>query len=117
LYINSIPTRRSSDLYYYKAKERENNDDIITKLIVQIFKDSRNIYGQRKIKKELHNKFGYQVSRRCISRIMKEQGLVSKYTVAQFKVSKSLVNESKVGNELNREFYSDKCFLKPNTLA
>ena len=34
--------------YYYKAKERENNDDIITKLIVQIFKDSRNIYGQRK---------------------------------------------------------------------
>src|SRR5699024_936477 len=59
-------------------------------------------------KKELHNKLGYQVSRRRISRIMKEQGLVSKYTVAQFKVSKSLVNESKVGNELNREFYSDK---------
>src|SRR5699024_9368613 len=55
-----------------------------------------------------HNKLGYQVSRRRISRIMKEQGLVSKYTVAQFKVSKSLVNESKVGNELNREFYSDK---------
>jgi len=32
---------------------------------------------------------------------MKEQGLASKYTVAQFKVSKSLVNESEVGNELN----------------
>ena len=86
--------------YYYQAKERENNDNTITKLIVQIFKDSRNIYGQGKIKKELY-KFGYQVSRRRISRIMKEQGLVSKYTVAQFKVSKSLVNESEVGNELN----------------
>src|SRR5699024_2297244 len=93
--------------YYYQANERENNDDTITKLIVQIFKDSRNIYGQRKIKKELH-KLGYQVSRRRISRIMKEQGLVSKYTVAQFKVSKSLVNESEIGNELNREFNTDK---------
>jgi len=47
--------------YYYQAKEHENNDDEMTKLIVQIFKDSRNIYGQRKIKKELY-KLGYQVS-------------------------------------------------------
>src|SRR5690625_4384616 len=93
--------------YYYQAKERENNDDTITKLIVQIFKDSRDIYGQRKIKKELQ-KLAYQVSRRRIGRIMKEQGLVSKYTVAQFKVSKASVNESKVGNELNREFNSEK---------
>src|SRR5699024_6932748 len=93
--------------YYYHAKERENNDDTITELIVQIFKDSRNIYGQRKIKKELH-KLGYQVSRRRISRIMKEQGLVSKYTVAQYKVSKSSVNESKIDNILNRNFTSDR---------
>lgn len=35
---------------------------------------------------------------------MKEQGLVSKYTVAQFKPKKTLVNESEVGNQLNREF-------------
>jgi len=39
--------------YYYQAKERKNNDAEIVKLVVQIFKDSRNIYGQRKIKKEL----------------------------------------------------------------
>src|SRR5690625_4334101 len=93
--------------YYDQAKEREHNDDIITKHIVQIFKDSRNIYGQRKIKKELY-KLGYQVSRRRISRIMKEQGLVFKYTVTQFKVSKSSVNKSEIGNQLNREFNSDK---------
>lgn len=36
--------------YYYQAKERENNDDIITEHIIQIFKDNRNKYGQRKIK-------------------------------------------------------------------
>src|SRR5690625_5813629 len=89
--------------YYYHAKERDNNDDIITKHVVQIFKDSRNIYGQRKIKKELH-KLGYQVSRRRIGRIMKEQGLVSKYTVAQYKPTRTSCNESKVDNVLNREF-------------
>ena len=49
---------------------------------------------------------GYRVSRRRIGRILKEQGLVSKYTVAQFKVSKSSVNESEIGNVLNRDFDS-----------
>jgi len=36
--------------YYYQAKEREYTDDGVSELVVQIFKDSRNIYGQRKIK-------------------------------------------------------------------
>src|SRR5690625_4281185 len=93
--------------YYYHAKERDNNDDIITKHVVQIFKDSRNIYGQRKIKKELH-KLGYQVSRRRIGRIMKDQGLVSKYTVSQYKPTKTSCNESKVNNVLVREFDFDQ---------
>lgn len=68
--------------YYYEAKIRDNQDKELTTLVVKIFKDSRNIYGQRKIKKEL-KKQGWIVSRRRIGRIMKEQGLVSKYTVAQ----------------------------------
>ena len=89
--------------FYYEAKIRDHQEDELTKLIIKIFKDSRHIYGQRKIKKELE-KQGRKVSRRRIGRIMKEQGLVSKYTVAQFKPSKSTVNESEVGNTLNREF-------------
>ncbi|WP_307258975.1 IS3 family transposase [Oikeobacillus pervagus] len=93
--------------YYYEAKIRDNQDEELTNLIVKIFKDSRNIYGQRKIKKELQ-KQGWQVSRRRIGRIMKEQGLVSKYTVAQFKPRKTAVNESEIGNTLNREFNQDK---------
>src|SRR5699024_8462338 len=68
---------------YYKAKARENNDDIITNFIIKIIKDNRN---------------------------MKEQGLVSKYTVAQFRVEKTSVNESDVGNLLNREFHSQEPF-------
>ena len=93
--------------YYYEAKIRDNQDDELTDIIVKIFKDSRNIYGQRKIKKELQ-KQGWTVSRRRIGRIMKEQGLISKYTVAQFKPKKTTVNESEVGNVLNREFKQDK---------
>jgi len=89
--------------YYYQKKEQENNDDELVKSIVQIFKNSRNIYGQRKIKKELE-KQGKIASRRKIGRIMKEQGLVSKYTVAQYKPSKTSCNESEIGNKLNREF-------------
>lgn len=93
--------------YYYEAKECDGQEEELIRLIVEIFKDSRNIYGQRKIKVELAN-LGWQVSRRCIGRIMKEQGLVSKYTVAQFKPMKQAVNESETGNVLNREFNTDK---------
>jgi len=39
---------------------------------------------------------------------MKEQGLVSKYTIAQYKPSKSTCNESNVANVLNREFKQDE---------
>src|SRR5690625_4677677 len=93
--------------YYYEAKERDNQEEELTKLIVEIFKNSRSIYGQRKIKVELQ-KLGWQVSRRRIGRIMREQGLVSKYTVAQYKPTKSTCNESEVGNLLNREFDQDQ---------
>lgn len=93
--------------YYYEAKSRDNQDEELTMLIVDIFKQSRNIYGQRKIKKELE-KLGWTVSRRRISRIMKQQGLVSKYTVAQFKPTRTTCNESEVGNVLNREFHQDQ---------
>src|SRR5690625_7608617 len=89
--------------YYYESKIRDNQDDELIVLILDIFKKSRNVYGQRKIKKELE-KLGWIVSRRRIGRIMKEQGLVSKYTIAQYKPMKTTCNESEVGNVLDREF-------------
>lgn len=39
---------------------------------------------------------------------MREKGLVSKYTVAQFKPAKKACNESEVGNTLNREFEQEQ---------
>jgi len=88
--------------YYYEAKN-SSNEDGITKLIVEIFQKNRNAYGTRKIKAKLHER-GLIVSRRRIGRIMKEQGLVSTYTVAQYKPHKTTCNESQQVNELNRKF-------------
>lgn len=88
--------------FYYEpiVKEEENELD---QVIQTIFSKSRNNYGTRKIKVEL-NKQGYSVSRRRIGRIMNELGLVSSYTVVQFKPFKSKVNEEPVKNELGRQY-------------
>lgn len=88
--------------YYYESKAKESTDEITPK-VIEIFKASRNNYGTRKIKIEL-KKQGIIASRRKIGQIMKANGLVSNYTVAQYKPHESKCNESKVANELNREF-------------
>lgn len=75
--------------------------------IVDIFKNSRNNYGARKIKVELY-KLGYQISIRRIRRIMQQNGLVSNYTVKQYKVRKSTCNEEAIENIVNREFSREK---------
>ena len=41
-------------------------------------------------------------------KIMKKHGLVSVYTVAQFKPHKQKCNEEPIANQLNREFHSDR---------
>ena len=92
----------SRSTFYYEFQMNSNVDEL-SKAISVIFKESKNNYGTRKIKEELR-KQDLVVSRRRIGRIMKELGLVSTYTVAQFKVHKTTCNESAVTNELNREF-------------
>lgn len=88
--------------YYYEAKQKKDESELVSD-ITEIFKNSRNHYGTRKIKKELSEK-EKQVSRRKIGRIMKQEGLVSSYTTAQFKPQKDKCNESKVENILDRKF-------------
>ena len=89
--------------YYYEAKELSKQEDELTAAIIEIFHKSRQNYGTRKIKRELKKK-NIIASRRRIGRIMNENGLVSKYTIAQFKPHIDKPNESDVKNELNREF-------------
>lgn len=89
-------------IVYYKTKEKS-CDSKLENEIISIFKNSRKNYGTRKIKKEL-DKNEYKVSRRRIGRIMRKYGLVSNYTVKQYKVYKSKCNEEKFDNIVNREF-------------
>jgi putative transposase len=97
---NVLQVPRST--YYYEATQ-EIDESPLDAEIIDIFKASRNNYGTRKIKVEL-GKVGYQISRRRIGRIMKQEGLVSNYTVAQFKPHVDKCNESKVANLVNRKF-------------
>lgn len=92
----------SRALVYYQRKNKRVNQKLEEE-IIRIFKESRNNYGSRKIKVELE-KIGYQVSLRRIRIIMKLHGLVSNYTLKQFKVHKQACNEEKLPNVLNREF-------------
>lgn len=88
--------------YYYESKQRPDNSNLNAE-IREIFRQSRNNYGTRKIKVELA-KNELIVSRRRIGRIMKEEGLVSSYTVAQYKPHVDKCNESKVENIVKRNF-------------
>lgn len=88
--------------YYYESKPKKDETQLVTD-IIEIFRRSRNNYGTRKIKQEL-KKMGQQVSRRRISRIMKQEGLVSNYTVAQFKPHTAKCNEDNTENIVDRNF-------------
>lgn len=48
------------------------------------------------------------VSRRRIGRIMKQLGLVSNYTVSQYKPYKQTCNEAPIKNELQRQFKQEE---------
>jgi transposase InsO family protein len=92
----------SRSLVYYTPVEKTFDTELENK-IIEIFKSSRNNYGTRKIKVEL-NKVGLNASRRRIGRIMAKYGLVSNYTVKQYKHHNPKCNEEVVENIVNREF-------------
>ena len=92
----------SRSIVYYKNKEKIIDSELENEIIT-IFKNSRNNYGTRKIKKELI-KMDLMVSRRRVGAIMKKYGLVSQYTVKQFKIHKTKCNEDKIANDVNRKF-------------
>lgn len=94
-------------LVYYKHKRNKESETAVDNTVIQVFRDSRNNYGTRKIKKELE-KQNIILSRRKIGEIMNKYGLVSNYTVKQYKVQKGKCNEEKVGNEVARQFDNRK---------
>ena len=96
----------SRGIFYYKHKPIKINVEL-ENIIIEIFNNSRKNYGTRKIKHELL-KNSYQVSRKKIKKIMKKYGLISKYTIRQFKVHKTKCNEEKIENIVRRNFNEKK---------
>lgn len=92
----------SRSVYYYKSKEKS-DDSILASLIKNIFEHSRKSYGTRRIKFEL-NKEEQKISRRKISHIMNQEGLISKYTLLQFKPHRDKTNESQGVNLVECKF-------------
>lgn len=89
--------------HYYNYKEDTKSKDSLTEEVITIFRDNKKTYGTRRIKAALKSK-GYTVSRRRIGRIMANEGLVSVYTKAQYKVYPTEVSEVPIENKLDREF-------------
>lgn len=93
--------------YYYESSQQSSSDDEVEQAIIRIFEENQRVYGARKIKVILHEQ-GMIVSRRRIGRLIKKNGLVSVYTVAQYKPHVSSCNDSPIQNELNREFVKEE---------
>ncbi len=91
---------------YYKLNEKAVENELSDR-VTEIFKKSKNNYGTRKIKIEL-SKLDMQVSRRKISRIMKNCGLVSNYTIKRFEQKNKNINNDSVENIVAREFDNRK---------
>lgn len=100
---------RASLCYHLKndSQKKKHDDSDLIDLIKEIFKNSRNNYGSRKIKIELA-KLGHIVSKRRIRCIMQENGLVSSYTVKQYKTHHSTCNNDNTENRLNRNFNQEE---------
>jgi ribosomal protein S8 len=94
--------------YYYKPEPAIHEDkQKLEDAVRDIFSKSRNNYGTRKIKVELAKR-SLPASRRKIGEIMKKHGLVSTYTVMQYKPYKTDSNESEAQNQLQRKFNQDE---------
>jgi transposase InsO family protein len=96
----------SKSQIYYQKKEKTQSSEKENEIIM-VFKESRKIYGSRKIKAMLQRK-GLLVSRRKIREIMKKYNLVSKYTKKEYKNIKNDCTNSEVPNLVNREFNNRK---------
>ena len=95
----------SRSTYYFELSKVESEPfkDPYTDDVIRVFHANRKCYGTRRIKEELETE-GKLLSRRRIARIMAENGLISVYTVAKFKVHKTKTNNDKISNIVAREF-------------
>lgn len=78
--------RVNRSIYYHESSQQSSSDDEVEQAIIRIFDENQHCYGRRKIKATLQ-KVGRTISRRRIGCLMKKNGLVSEYTIDQYKSS------------------------------
>ena len=83
--------------------EREPEPDPIAGDVIEAFEAGRREYGAPRLKRELAKR-GIVASRRRITRIMRENGLVSSFAGPGFKPHPGKANDADVPNELDRGF-------------
>ncbi|WP_339048346.1 IS3 family transposase [Spiroplasma endosymbiont of Colias croceus] len=95
----------SKSTYYFNLKKKENKikNNIYDEAVISAFKENKEVYGTRRLKKILENQEIY-LSRRKIKKIMNEHNLISKYTKLSFKNHNNKVNYSQITNLVNRKF-------------
>ena len=96
----------SRSTIYYK-KEQKVVDAKLENEVIDIFNESRKVYGTRKIKHKLQEE-GFIASRRRIGCIMIKYDLVSAYTKKKYRREKTGCNEELKENIVDRKFEGRK---------
>ena len=94
------------DVYYYSPVEREIDKDLI-EVVKATFKQNRCAYGHRKLLKALRKK-GVSIGKEKLSKIMKQEKLVSKYVKRRKPKAQNSVNNDNVANKVERRFNDRK---------
>lgn len=89
---------------YYQSVRKKNDDTALESFIKTIWKNSRQNYGSRNIKRDLDEHYGLVVSRRKIRRIMVKLAIQSNYQVKVFRPKQVGTNYATNENYLQRDF-------------
>ena len=94
---------------YYQYRNTEDKDYFDYVLIKEIFEESKNTYGYRRVCEGLMVKYGVTFNHKKVARIMRKYGLKPEY-IKRIKpnYSKKRIEENVKPNLLNRKFYTSK---------
>ena len=94
---------------YYRNIKRASKDDYDASLIFNVFNESLQTYGYRRIKQALLETYGLVMNAKKIRRLMREYYIVPVYSKRKKQTAQKKVLEENVkSNLLNRNFTVDK---------
>jgi len=94
-------------VYYYSPKERDIDESLI-EVVKSTFEQNKCVYGHKKLLIALRKK-GVSIGKEKLSRIMKEEKLISKYVRRRKpKSAENTVNNDEIENKVERKFNDRK---------